>query len=58
MANNEEVKKKHTTKEDLECIALKGIGQQLQELSYPRIENLNEMLVSLGYTVTSLFVKN
>lgn len=37
-----------------EMIMLKGIGNQLSNLSYPRISNLQEMLGVMGYTVIPL----
>lgn len=39
---------------DLECMALKGIGQQLTELAYPQMKNLNDMLKSLGYMIAPI----
>lgn len=38
---------------ELEMIALKGIGVELQKLQFPKMRNLEDMLRPLGYYITT-----
>jgi hypothetical protein len=51
MAHIEDSNKK---REELESIALKGIGVELQKLHFPKMMNLQAMVNSLGYELVPI----